>query len=73
MMVNINMIKNMVMEYMYGLMEEDMKDFGLMANNMAKVNIFSQMVWLRLDFGKMEKETSGWKMKMKAIYKIMKK
>ena len=43
MKVNINMIKNMVMVFISGLMEENMKDFGNMENNMEKENIINRM------------------------------
>lgn len=43
-MENINKIKNMAMEYIYGQMEEDMKVFGIMESSMDEENIFNKMV-----------------------------
>jgi hypothetical protein len=43
-MVTTIWIKSMVMEYIFGLMEENMKANGRMGNNMAKVNTHQQMV-----------------------------
>jgi len=37
------MIKSMDMEFIFGLMENDMKVNGLMESSMAKENIFYQM------------------------------
>lgn len=37
------MIKNMVLVYILGQMEEDTKDSGHMVNNMVKENIYYQM------------------------------
>ena len=40
MKVTIKMIRKMVTVYIYGLMEENTKENGKMANNMEKVNIY---------------------------------
>ena len=40
---NTIMIKNMGMEYMFGLMEEDMKDIGRMVKGKEEVNMFYQV------------------------------
>lgn len=59
MMVNINMIRNMDLEYMCGQIKEYMKDFGLMASSMEKESIFYLTELLRLEFGRMEREPNG--------------
>lgn len=56
MMVNINMIKNMDLVYIHGLIVDVTKDNGLLVNNMVKVNIYCQMVALNMVYGKMVKE-----------------
>jgi len=56
MMENINMIKNMDLVYIHGLIADVMKDNGHLVNNMAKVNIYYLMVVLNMVYGKMVKE-----------------
>lgn len=61
------MIKNMAMEFIYGLMEEykllfysrNMRDIGIMENNQEKVGMYYKMAGVNWDFGKMEKELNG--------------
>jgi len=43
MMANINLIKNTDSVCIHGLMEEDMKDYGLMENRMEEVNTIYPM------------------------------
>lgn len=57
--VLMNQIKSMVMVYMFGQMVGDMKEIGLMENNMDKENIYYLMVLLKLVSGNMEKDSSG--------------
>ena len=54
------MILSMDMAYLLGLMAENMKVFGQMGNRMELELIFWQMGIRKLEFGKMEKEWSGW-------------
>lgn len=49
----------MGLEFIFGLMEEDMKVNGDKENNMVKENIYYQTVLLVLVYGKMEKELNG--------------
>ncbi len=41
------------MEYIVGLMGENMKENGLMGNNMGKVGMFCLMELLKMGYGKM--------------------
>lgn len=52
-------IKNMVMAFTHGLMEDVTKVTGLMVNSMVRVNIYCQIRQLRLVYGKMGRGHSG--------------
>lgn len=56
---NINMIKSMVMAFMFGQMKGNMRVFGSMENSTVEENIYNKMELLKLVFGKMGKEYLG--------------
>lgn len=58
---------------MLGLMVENMKDFGYMANSTAKENTYKMMDLLDTEYGRMGKELNGLMTKMINFYKIEKK
>lgn len=55
------MIKNTDTVFILGVMAENMKVNGRMANNMAKENIFFSMVQSKQEYGKMESMYCGQK------------
>ena len=57
---NINSIKNMGSDCIFGQMEGSIRDSGLMENNMDLGNISYQIKMLNTEFGKMESELVGW-------------
>jgi hypothetical protein len=57
----IKWIENMVSGYIFGLMGGNMKAIGLLGNNMEKANISYQMELRKSGFGRMAKESNGWK------------
>lgn len=56
---NILMIKNKVMECLYGLMEGSMMENGSTENNMERVSTTLQKEKLRKENGKRERESDG--------------
>jgi len=50
------MTKNMDMEFMFGLMEKDMKDSGIMENKMVRVKLLWLMELLKKEFGKTDRD-----------------
>ena len=56
-----SMIKNMVLEFINGQMEESMKGFGNTENRQENRNIYFQMEVLCMEFGKMVRELNGLK------------
>ena len=58
--VDMLMIRKKDMEYSVGMMEESLKEIGLMENSMAKVNFIILLVEKVVkEFGKMVKESNG--------------
>ena len=56
---NIKMIKSMDLEYFNGKMVVNMKDNGLMENNMVKELSLCQLANKKKEYGRMEKEFNG--------------
>lgn len=56
MKVNFRMIINMVMECIYGVMVENMKETGLIINNMERVIILTHRGLYKEDCGNMGKD-----------------
>ena len=59
MKVIILMIKSMDMVYLYGLMEENMKDNGKEENNMARAYILLLPKKKKLEYGRKVKDQDG--------------
>lgn len=59
MKVIIKMIKNMVLAFFNGKMVENMKDVGLMENNMDRERSLYQVEKKKKESGKMERELDG--------------
>ena len=57
--IKTKMIKSMALEFIHGLMVENMKVIGLMENSMAVDNLYKEMKEEKA-FGKKEKELNGW-------------
>lgn len=55
----MNMIRNMGMGFINGLMAGDMKETGLTANNTDKESIYYPIAQSKLECGNMEKEVNG--------------
>jgi hypothetical protein len=58
-MVTMKMIRNMDKVHTHGLMENPMKDNGLTASNMEKLDLQIQKEEARWASGKMERELNG--------------
>ena len=67
-MDNMKMIENWDSELMFGQMEENMKDIGIIISNMEKEILHSKINKLEKVYGKKVKELNGW-MKVKKILK----
>lgn len=59
-MDNMKMIKSMVKELSYGLMEENIAEDGRMGNNMARPFSLQLMGILKRASGTMERDCVGW-------------
>lgn len=53
------LIKNMDMVYTTGMMGENLKVTGKMEKDKEKVNIFYQVEFIDMEYGKMIKESNG--------------